>query len=102
MTVMMGKANGGLITLLSKPTQLIMIPNYKSYTGKKYSPTNGRCWVTNKETIAKWIEEGRIFFGKDGKGAPQLKIYLNGVQQGTVPMTVLIKDMGCCDNWLPA
>jgi len=57
-------------------------------TGKEYLPTNGRCWLTNKITIEKWIKEGRIFFGKDGKGAPQLKRYLKEVQQGTVPMTV--------------
>ena len=57
-------------------------------TGKKYPPTQGRCWLSNKKTILKWIDEGRIFFGKDGKGAPQLKRYLNEVQSGTVPMTI--------------
>lgn len=57
-------------------------------TGKEYLPTNGRCWVTNKDTVLKWIKEGRVFFGKDGKGAPQLKRYLKEVQQGTVPMTI--------------
>ena len=43
--------------------------------------------MTNKETIQKWIEEGRVFFGQDGKGAPQLKRYLNEVQSGVVPTT---------------
>lgn len=57
-------------------------------TGKKYHPTQGRCWLSNKKTVLKWISEGRIFFGKDGKGAPQLKRYLNEVQNGTVPMTI--------------
>jgi len=41
----------------------------------------------NKNTIQKWVDEGRIFFGKDGNGAPQLKRYLNEVQQGRVPTT---------------
>jgi adenine-specific DNA-methyltransferase len=57
-------------------------------TGILYNPTQGRCWMTNKDTIQRWIDEGRIFFGKDGKGAPQLKRYANEVQQGVVPITI--------------
>ena len=56
-------------------------------TGVSYNPPSGRCWMTNKETVAKWIEEARVFFGQDGKGAPQLKRYLNEVQNGVVPTT---------------
>ena len=56
-------------------------------TGVSYNPPSGRCWMTNKETIARWIEETRVFFGQDGKGAPQLKRYLNEVQNGVVPTT---------------
>ena len=36
----------------------IMNPN----TGVSYNPPKGRCWMSNKETIQQWIEEGRIFF----------------------------------------
>lgn len=57
-------------------------------TEKEYNPTKGRCWITNIATMQKWIEENRVFFGKDGKGAPQLKRYANEVQQGIVPMTI--------------
>jgi len=56
-------------------------------TGKEYYPPKGSCWRAGKDTIEKWINENRIFFGKDGKGAPQLKRYLNEVQQGVVPTT---------------
>jgi adenine-specific DNA-methyltransferase len=56
-------------------------------TGVAYNPPNGRCWMTNQDTILKWINEGRIFFGQKGDGAPQLKRYLNEVQQGVVPLT---------------
>ena len=56
-------------------------------TGVDYLPTNGRCWMTNKETILKWIDEKRVFFGQNDNGAPQLKRYLNEVQQGVVPIT---------------
>ena len=34
-----------------------------------------------------WLKENRVYFGKDGKGAPQLKRYLNEVQDGRVPST---------------
>jgi adenine-specific DNA-methyltransferase len=61
----------------------IMNPN----TGVSYNPPKGRCWMSNKETIQQWIEEGRIFFGQKGDGAPQLKRYLNEVQGGIVPIT---------------
>jgi adenine-specific DNA-methyltransferase len=67
-------------------------PILNPITGKKYNPTKGRSWLTNKETVQRWIMEGRIFFGKDGKGAPQLKRYLNEVQAGIVPLTVWLYD----------
>ena len=57
-------------------------------TGEAYSPTSGRCWVTNPKTMSLWIDEGRVFFGKDGKGRPQLKRYLSEVKQGVVPLTI--------------
>jgi adenine-specific DNA-methyltransferase len=54
-------------------------------TGEEFWPKEGSCWRANKETIEEWIKENRIFFGKDGTGAPQLKRYLSEVQQGIVP-----------------
>jgi len=56
-------------------------------TGVSYNPPQGRCWMSNPEKIQEWIIETRVFFGQDGKGAPQLKRYLNEVQQGVVPTT---------------
>ena len=56
-------------------------------TGKKYLPPQGRCWLTSSSKIQEWITEGRVFFGKDNDGAPQLKRYLNEVQQGIIPNT---------------
>lgn len=55
--------------------------------GKEYYPPKGSCWRASQETMKIWLTENRIFFGKDGKGAPQLKRYLNEVQQGRVPIT---------------
>ena len=56
-------------------------------TGKKYLPSAGRCWLTSETKIQDWISEGRVFFGKNEDGAPQLKRYLNEVQQGIIPNT---------------
>jgi adenine-specific DNA-methyltransferase len=64
-----------------------VFPIQNPNTGKEYYPPKGSSWRGSKNTIDRWLEEGRIFFGKDGKGAPQLKRYLNEVQQGRVPTT---------------
>lgn len=56
-------------------------------TGEEFYPAEGSSWRANQETMNKWLSENRIYFGKDGKGAPQLKRYLNEVQQGVVPIT---------------
>ena len=56
-------------------------------TGGTYNPPAGRCWAFSKETLRNYIDENRIYWGKDGTGAPQLKRYLSEVQQGTVPST---------------
>ena len=56
-------------------------------TGKKYPPPKGRSYATKKSVMDKLIKDNRIYFGRDGKGAPQLKRYLNEVQQGVVPIT---------------
>ncbi len=61
-------------------------------TGKEYNPPEGRCWVTSKKQMQVWLKENRVFFGRDGKGAPQLKRYLSEVQQGIVPLTIWTYD----------
>lgn len=56
--------------------------------GKTYLPPKGRCWYYPKTKMMEAIAEGRIFFGKDGQGAPQLKRYMSEVKQGVVAMTL--------------
>jgi adenine-specific DNA-methyltransferase len=65
------------------PTGVFPIINPK--TNKEYFPPAGKCWRTNAENMQRWLSENRIYFGKDGKGAPQLKRYLNEVKQGITP-----------------
>ena len=57
-------------------------------TNKEYLPAEGSCWRYSKETFERMIAENRIYWGKNGKGAPQAKRYLNEVKQGTVPQTI--------------
>lgn len=56
-----------------RPNQMytIITPN-----GKEYSPTEGHCWKNVKEEYLRQLEEGRIWFGIDGKGMPRRKTYL--------------------------
>ena len=61
-------------------------------TGKEYHPSQGTCWRTSREKMQTWIDENRVFFGRDGKAAPQLKRYLSEVQQGLVPLTIWTYD----------
>lgn len=64
----------------------------KAPNGKTYLPPQGRCWYYPEERMMQAIEEGKIFFGKDGQGAPQLKRYLSEVKQGTTAMTIWKRD----------
>ena len=57
-------------------------------TGQLHHPPQGRCWRMPKKKIIHYIQEGRVFFGRDGKGVPMLKRYLKATQQGVVPLTV--------------
>lgn len=73
--------------LVKSFSQSGVYPIVNPNTGVEYYPPKGSCWRASKDTMKKWLAENRIYFGKDGKGAPQLKRYLNEVQQGRVPIT---------------
>ncbi len=64
----------------------------KAPNGKTYLPPQGRCWYYQEERMMQAIAEGKIFFGKDGKGAPQLKRYLSEVKKGATAMTIWKRD----------
>ncbi|MCV3205576.1 site-specific DNA-methyltransferase [Mesorhizobium sp. YC-39] len=51
---------------------------YKIVTpgGAEYFPPEGRCWVTVETEYFRLLSEGRMWFGKDGKGMPRKKTYL--------------------------
>ncbi len=44
--------------------------------GTTYSPPSGRCWGNVEPEFKRLLAEGRMWFGKDGKGRPRVKTYL--------------------------
>jgi len=73
--------------LVKSFSQSGVFPIKNPNTNFEYFPPEGSSWRGSKDTLKRWLDENRIFFGKDGKGAPQLKRYLREVQQGRVPTT---------------
>src|SRR5699024_6493255 len=61
-------------------------------TGEKHYPPEGSCYRFNEETAKRYLKENRFYFGKDGKGRPQLKRYLSEVKQGVTPMTIWFRE----------
>jgi adenine-specific DNA-methyltransferase len=61
-------------------------------TGQEYYPPKGSCYRFNAETAKRYLEENRFYFGKEGKGAPQLKRYLSEVKDGVTVKTIWIRD----------
>lgn len=58
-------------------------------TGDVFFPPKGSCYRFSKDRADVLLKENRFYFGKDGKGKPQLKRYLSEVNQGVVPQTLL-------------
>jgi adenine-specific DNA-methyltransferase len=54
--------------------------------GAVHPPPKGRCWSVTKERMGELIDEGRVYFGKDGKSQPNLIRYLDE-DEGLVPWT---------------
>lgn len=57
-------------------------------SGKTVFPPKGSCWQTSKENYLKKLSDNRIWFGPKGDSKPQLKQFLNEVQQGVVPKSI--------------
>jgi len=44
-------------------------------TGEQHLPPRGRCWRTDSYQFSSALKDGRILFGKNGIGRPQLKVF---------------------------
>ena len=56
--------------------------------GRKVLPPEGYCWRLTKEKFKEYIEDNRIWFGKDGNNVPRIKRFLSEVKQSVTPMTI--------------
>ena len=63
---------------------------YPIYTpsGREIFPTEGRSWLFNKERLQEFINDNRIWFGKDGNNVPRLKKFLSEVKDGVVAQSL--------------
>ena len=66
-----------------RPNQMYEIV---SPAGVVHRPPEGRCWSMIEPEFKKLLDEGRIYFGKDGKAQPSVIRYLSEVD-GFVPWT---------------
>lgn len=57
-------------------------------TGDVHFPPKGSCYRFNEKRAAQLLKENKFYFGKEGKGKPQLKRYLYEVNDGVVPQTI--------------
>jgi adenine-specific DNA-methyltransferase len=57
-----------------RPNQMYSITTPR---GVVYEPPEGRCWKNIESVFLKQVEDGRIWFGKDGKSVPRRKTYLS-------------------------
>ena len=67
----------------TRPNQMYKIT---TPTGAEHFPPKGRCWSTIESEYLKLKAAGRIWFGADGKGQPNIIRYLSEVE-GLVPWT---------------
>lgn len=57
-------------------------------TEEVHFPPEGSCYRFTEEKANEMLEENRFYFGKNGRGKPQMKRYLSEVAQGVVPQTI--------------
>lgn len=65
-----------------------VFPIINPNNNKEFYPPEGSCYRFNEETAKRLVAENRLYFGKDGLGAPQFKRYLAEVKQGVTSLTI--------------
>ena len=68
-------------------------PKYEVLHPVTHKPVRipSRGWITNKETLQRWVGEGRVNFGTDESFVPTIKSYLEEHEYG-VPYSVFYQD----------
>ncbi len=61
-------------------------------SGRTILPPKGRSWVVGREKFNELLSENRIWFGENGDNVPSVKKFLSEVQDGTVPVTLWLRN----------
>jgi adenine-specific DNA-methyltransferase len=56
-------------------------------SGRVVTPPSGVYWRFSRENFERALDEGRVYFGRNGDRMPIVKRYLSEVQSGVVPRT---------------
>lgn len=68
-------------------------------TGKEFDSPQGKHWSYSKQNMEKFIQDNRIWFGKDGNAFPSIKQFLDEVKQGKKASSLLpYKEYGHTDE----
>ncbi|MBO5698840.1 MAG: site-specific DNA-methyltransferase [Bacteroidaceae bacterium] len=62
--------------------------SYTFRNGVTWRPPSGTFPRFSLDTLKRYDEEGKIWFGVDGKSVPAVKNYLSEVKQGVTPLTI--------------
>ncbi len=57
-------------------------------SGRVVRPPAGACWRVSRTRFQELVEDGRIWFGKEGNNVPAIKRFLTEVKDGITPLTV--------------
>ena len=59
-----------------------------SPNGRVCYPPEGYSWRLSEERFQEYLNDNRIWFGKDGGNVPRIKRFLSEVKEGVTPMTL--------------
>ena len=67
---------------------------YKIVTpgGREVYPPKGNSWRVSKDKFQELVNENRIWWGQDNNNVPSKKSFLSEVQQGTVPVSLWLRE----------
>jgi len=66
-----------------RPNQMYLI---RTPSGAEYNPPHGTCWKNIESVYQQLVDDGRMWFGKDGKAMPRRKTFLEE-SEGQTPWT---------------
>jgi adenine-specific DNA-methyltransferase len=66
--------------------------SFEAPNGTVHELESGRCWLFTKPVMEQAAREGRLWFGKDGRGVPRIKTYLDAKERGLTPESIWFAD----------